>query len=246
MRERESPWPRASRDRESARECECVCVRERVCVCVCERERVTMAASSKSKSMSPCTCGRNRMNERMPRARLLSDAISAGLTMPRHPLWATLSTVLSSSSHGRGRHPNPTMLERKRPGLAELTRSNQTVTEPADVPACFSETQEPFANKTTAYLMRLPAAPFWNPRASWGLIANALCSAETKTLRSLKGVPTPSRSPVFKRGIEKNNGNRTLSSVPFTCRALLLWELKLPWREAGPPNHHDDKADSDQ
>ena len=23
-------------------------------------------------------------------------------------------------------------------------------------------------------------------------------------------------------------------------------EFKLPWREAGPPNHHDDNADSDQ
>ena len=23
-------------------------------------------------------------------------------------------------------------------------------------------------------------------------------------------------------------------------------ESKLPWREAGPPNHHDDKVDSDQ
>ena len=23
-------------------------------------------------------------------------------------------------------------------------------------------------------------------------------------------------------------------------------EFKLPWREAGPPNHHDDKVDSDQ
>jgi len=22
--------------------------------------------------------------------------------------------------------------------------------------------------------------------------------------------------------------------------------FKLPWREAGPPNHHDDKVDSDQ
>ena len=29
---------------------------------------------------------------------------------------------------------------------------------------------------------------------------------------------------------------------------LQLGELndKLPWREAGPPNHHDDKVDSDQ
>ena len=23
-------------------------------------------------------------------------------------------------------------------------------------------------------------------------------------------------------------------------------EFKLPWRETGPPNHHDDKVDSDQ
>ena len=23
-------------------------------------------------------------------------------------------------------------------------------------------------------------------------------------------------------------------------------EFKLPWREAGPPNHHDDNVDSDQ
>ena len=29
---------------------------------------------------------------------------------------------------------------------------------------------------------------------------------------------------------------------------VLDWkgEFKLPWREAGPPHHHDDKADSDQ
>jgi len=34
------------------------------------------------------------------------------------------------------------------------------------------------------------------------------------------------------------------------CRELRqsTWkrEFKLPWREAGPPNHHDDKVDSDQ
>ena len=32
-------------------------------------------------------------------------------------------------------------------------------------------------------------------------------------------------------------------------RALVrTWkrEFKLPWREAGPPNHHDDKVDSNQ
>ena len=30
------------------------------------------------------------------------------------------------------------------------------------------------------------------------------------------------------------------------CKATWNMEFKLPWREAGPPNHHDDKVDSDQ
>ena len=30
------------------------------------------------------------------------------------------------------------------------------------------------------------------------------------------------------------------------CRATWERELKLPWREAGPPNYLDDKVDSDQ
>ena len=30
------------------------------------------------------------------------------------------------------------------------------------------------------------------------------------------------------------------------CKATWKREIKLPWREAGPPNHHDDKVDSDQ
>ena len=30
------------------------------------------------------------------------------------------------------------------------------------------------------------------------------------------------------------------------CKATSKREFKIPWREAGPPNHHDDKADSDQ
>jgi len=30
------------------------------------------------------------------------------------------------------------------------------------------------------------------------------------------------------------------------CKATWEKEFKLPWREAGPPNHHDDKVDSDQ
>jgi len=30
------------------------------------------------------------------------------------------------------------------------------------------------------------------------------------------------------------------------CKATWKREYKLPWREAGPPNHHDDNVDSDQ
>jgi len=30
------------------------------------------------------------------------------------------------------------------------------------------------------------------------------------------------------------------------CQATWKREFKLLWREAGPPNHHDDKVDSDQ
>ena len=30
------------------------------------------------------------------------------------------------------------------------------------------------------------------------------------------------------------------------CKATWKREFNFPWREAGPPNHHDDKVDSDQ
>ena len=30
------------------------------------------------------------------------------------------------------------------------------------------------------------------------------------------------------------------------CKATWKREFKLPWREAGPPTHHDDDVDSDQ
>ena len=29
------------------------------------------------------------------------------------------------------------------------------------------------------------------------------------------------------------------------CKATWERKFKLPWREAGPPNHHDDEVDSD-
>ena len=31
-----------------------------------------------------------------------------------------------------------------------------------------------------------------------------------------------------------------------SCEAIWKREFKLPWREAGPPDHHDDTVDSDQ
>jgi len=36
------------------------------------------------------------------------------------------------------------------------------------------------------------------------------------------------------------------NQVGQSCKATWKREFKLPWREAGPPNHHDDKVDSDQ
>ena len=33
---------------------------------------------------------------------------------------------------------------------------------------------------------------------------------------------------------------------PPRCKATWKREFKLPWREAGPPDHHDDTVDSDQ
>ena len=44
-------------------------------------------------------------------------------------------------------------------------------------------------------------------------------------------------------GLERNNPH----AIPLKpCKATWKREFKLLWREAGPPNHHDDKVDSDQ
>jgi len=40
--------------------------------------------------------------------------------------------------------------------------------------------------------------------------------------------------------------NRGARDREGRCNATWKREFKLPWREAGPPNHHDDKVDSDQ
>jgi hypothetical protein len=39
---------------------------------------------------------------------------------------------------------------------------------------------------------------------------------------------------------------RTSVSIHGRCKAAWKREFKLPWREAGPPNHHDDEVDSYQ
>jgi len=43
-------------------------------------------------------------------------------------------------------------------------------------------------------------------------------------------------------------GAELVDGLQHGCAVLVLWkrEFKLQWREAGPPNHHDDKTDSDQ
>ena len=42
--------------------------------------------------------------------------------------------------------------------------------------------------------------------------------------------------------------NSGLAAIFAQGRYMATWkrEFKLPWRKAGPPNHHDDKEDSDQ
>ena len=53
------------------------------------------------------------------------------------------------------------------------------------------------------------------------------------------------------RGLVKGvvSGKR-LGEGALVLRLLIAWVVRLPgkgnWREAGPPNHHDDKVDSDQ
>ena len=52
-------------------------------------------------------------------------------------------------------------------------------------------------------------------------------------------------------GKETVRGDTSVSAPPNQmlqegkCKAAWKREFKLPWREAGPPNHHDDKVDSD-
>ena len=41
-------------------------------------------------------------------------------------------------------------------------------------------------------------------------------------------------------------GQSRVADQQGRCKSTWTGELKLPWREAGPPNHHDNKVYSDQ
>ena len=51
---------------------------------------------------------------------------------------------------------------------------------------------------------------------------------------------------VQERGEEQTLCGRRGASGVGRCTATWKREFRLPWRKAGPPNHHDDKVDSDQ
>ena len=57
------------------------------------------------------------------------------------------------------------------------------------------------------------------------------------------GCPGDPRSGIGRFGLIVRVGGRGWEG---RCKATWKREFKLPWREAVPPNHHDDKVDSDQ
>ena len=70
-----------------------------------------------------------------------------------------------------------------------------------------------------------------------------LLTAEPKT----GGVTTVLQhlQPWKGQGLESRVTDKVLS-VLCGCKATWKRECELPWREAGPPNHQDDKEDSDR
>ena len=48
-------------------------------------------------------------------------------------------------------------------------------------------------------------------------------------------------------GMKSQEVETRVETMPLgRCKATWKREFKLPWREAGPPNHHDVEVDSDQ
>jgi len=64
------------------------------------------------------------------------------------------------------------------------------------------------------------------------------------------GHPPQGVSPLNPKSLHLNTPrNQNLAYIRQSGpKFVATWnrEFKLPWREAGPPNHHDDKVDSDQ
>jgi hypothetical protein len=55
------------------------------------------------------------------------------------------------------------------------------------------------------------------------------------------------RDPRVRRkiAVQTSSGTRKASCYEGRCKATLKREFKLPWREAGPPNHLGDQVVSD-
>ena len=81
----------------------------------------------------------------------------------------------------------------------------------------------------------------------------ALINSQTRPLHAKgengtrrKGSSSPTAPPLgrcLSRGDERGHEH---AKRRVGLKAIWKREFKLPWREAGPPNNHDDKVDSDQ
>ena len=120
-----------------------------------------------------------------------------------------------------------------------------------------------------SYSRTMPRALRWSQGGGGFLISEVLryppCfgDATTSGTMAIRCVGEPVASlRVWRRTNRVQNNDHTTPNgdhvVPIRCVGMVIpdemcqevrcWgrEFKLSWREAGPPNHHDDKADSDQ
>ena len=81
----------------------------------------------------------------------------------------------------------------------------------------------------------------WNEEAQ--VHTHTLTHTRTHTLSRTLILP---RGTFGKRRVERRGAMRGERGKVLLGKAIWKREFKLPWREAGPPNHHDDKVDSDQ
>ena len=92
----------------------------------------------------------------------------------------------------------------------------------------------------------------WSP-ASWGVVKRSASQVfrgaprKTPPLCSFLFVATSFSKIVWAiRPLRNCLGHETEGVQKGRCKTLWKREFKLLWREAGPPNHHDDRVDLDQ